>query len=128
MAIQIRPTYGKEVIIDIHDCDPNTFNRDSIKTYFIGACKLLDMIPEDQHFWDYEGQEELKDVDPDHVVGTSAIQFIRTSNITIHTLDRLRRVYLNIFSCKDFEMTEIVKFSKDWFNGVVINIEEIERV
>lgn len=120
--------YGKELIIDIHNCEPGEFNRTSIMKYLKGVCKLIDMVRGPLHFWDYQGHEELKNVDPDHIVGTTAIQFIRTSNITIHCLDRLRRVYINIFSCKDFDKTEVLKFSKDWFGGVIINTKEIERV
>ena len=120
--------YGKELILDVHHCDTSKFNRRDLTFFFNKLCKLLDMIPEDLYFWDYEGEEEFKEVDPDHIVGTSAVQFIRTSNITIHTLDRLARVYLNIFSCKDFEGLKVMILVDEFFNGDIVSNQKITRV
>ena len=114
--------YGKELILDLHGCNPDRFNRRDLANFFRLLCIRIDMIPEELHFWDYKDEEEEKEKDPDHLVGTSAIQFIRTSNITIHTLDRLARVYLNVFSCKDFDEVEIVNFAK-WFFAVAGEVE-----
>lgn len=120
--------YGKEVILDLHECDITKFNRKELRRYFKELCLMIDMERCDLHFWDYVGvpQEEI-DSEPDHLVGTSAIQFIKTSNITIHTLDRSARVFLNIFSCKDYDADIVVEFSKTFFNGEVVNLTEIER-
>ena len=125
--------YGKELILDLHNCDIDRFNRRDLTSFFVLLCERINMIPEDLHFWDYE--DDPKDerlTDPDHLVGTSAVQFIRTSNITIHTLDRLARVYLNIFSCKDFDEIEIINFSKWFFSGVgevkITNKQTIRRI
>lgn len=120
--------YGKELILDIHNCDSSTFNRNSIEKYFIELCKLIDMQREDLHFWDYYGEPRWEyNRAPDHLKGTSAIQFIKTSNITIHTLDILKKVFINIFSCKDFDSIKAAKFSEKWFGGKIITCEKIER-
>ena len=120
--------YGKELILDLHYCNPEKFTRTYIRKYFIGLCKLIEMERCDTHFWDYKGESEEYDKAPDHLKGTSAIQFISTSNITIHTLDILRRVYLNIFSCKDFDENVAIEFSKSWFEGSIKNNKLIRRV
>lgn len=85
------------------------------------------MQPEKLVWWDdlYTPQKE-RETEP-HLVGTSAVQFIRTSNITIHTLDRLKRVYLNIFSCKDFNAQKATSISKIWFKGEIISCTTIIR-
>ncbi len=71
--------YGKELILDLHDCDPTTFNRESISGYFKELCELIDMEAHALHFWDYLNcgltKEEYDALEP-HVKGTSAIQFI----------------------------------------------------
>lgn len=119
--------YGKEVILDIHNCDPTTFNRKSIKTYFTQLCDLIDMERCKLCWWDDHGvPPEEQETEP-HLKGTTAIQFIKTSNITIHTLDILERVYLNIFSCKDFDENVVKKLTSDWFKGEVVNFHVIER-
>jgi len=59
--------------------------------------------------------------------GTSAIQFIKTSTITIHTLDLLQNAYVNIFSCKEFDVDAAQKFTKEWFKGEIVHSYVIER-
>ena len=90
--------YGIELILDLHGCDASRFTRASISEYFERLCILIDMQREELHFWDDEGvSEEDKQTSP-HTQGTSAVQFILTSSIVIHTLDQLKAVYINIFS------------------------------
>lgn len=121
--------YGKELIIDLSNCDPSTFNRDSIEGYFKELCDdVIYMEREDLHFWDYEDDPEGYAVAEPHLKGTSAVQFIKTSNIVIHTLEDMRNVYLNIFSCKDFNDHDAVTFSERWFKGEAINIFTVNRI
>ena len=49
--------------------------------------------------------------------GTSAVQFILTSTIVIHTLDLMKAAYVNIFSCKDFDTDEAAEFTAKWFGS-----------
>jgi len=120
--------YGKELILDLHECNSKLFTRKKINIYFKTLCKLIDMEACKIAWWDdlYTPEEE-KQTEP-HLVGTSAIQFIKTSNITIHTLDILKRVYLNIFSCKDFETKIAEQYSVDYFKGKIVNSNVIERI
>lgn len=121
-------SYGKELILDIHNCDPTTFTRESIKGFFEELCKLLDMEPCEIYWWDDYGLPQEDCQTEPHLKGTSAVQFIKTSNITIHTLDLLGNVYLNIFSCKDFNARAAAEFSESWFKGKVVNSEIMARI
>ncbi len=119
--------YGKELILDIHDCDSSTFTRKSIRNFFKELCDLIEMKRSRLVWWDdYGVPPEEQETEP-HLKGTSAVQFIETSNIVIHTLDILESVYLNIFSCKDFDTNVAEKFSQEWFKGKVVNLQVIER-
>jgi len=120
--------YGKELILDLHNCDSSTFNRKSIRNYFKKLCKLIDMKRGKLCWWDDYGVPPEEQETESHLKGTSAIQFIRTSNITIHTLDLLKNVYINIFSCKDFNTDSVKNFTKDWFKGEIIHFYVIERL
>lgn len=120
--------YGKELILDLHNCDVKTFTRKSIKEYFKQLCELIDMERADLYFWDYRGYPEEYEKAEDHLKGRSAVQFIMTSNITIHTLDILGKVFINIFSCKDFSNTRARNFSVGWFKGKVKNSTVVERI
>lgn len=119
--------YGKELILDLHYCDPVLFSRRSIRKYFKLLCKKIDMKAEKLCWWDdYALEPELQQTEP-HTKGTTAVQFILTSNITIHTLDLLKNVYINIFSCKDFDVDAAIQFSADWFKGEIVSSTVIER-
>lgn len=119
--------YGKELILDLHNCDPSKFKRKIIREYFKRLCLLIDMEPAKLCWWDdLHTPEAEKETEP-HLAGTSAVQFIKTSNITIHTLDKLLNVYLNIFSCKGFDDKIAVRFSARWFDGNVVSKKVIRR-
>ncbi len=109
--------YGKELILDLHYCDVGMFTRESIKEYFNKLCKLIDMKAEDLHFWDDEGLPDEECQTNPKTCGISAVQFILTSTIVIHTLTKLGKAYINIFSCKDFDSEEAGKFTVDWFKS-----------
>ena len=119
--------FGKELILDLHKCDVKKFTRYHIKKYFVELCVLIDMQREDLHWWDYKGLPEEYAKAPAHLKGVSAIQFIKTSNITIHTLDVLKKVYINIFSCKEFDPLDTTLFTAAFFGGKVVNKKFIER-
>ena len=86
-------SYGFELILDLHGCDVATFNRESLDAYFEKLCKAIKMQKCERYFWDDVGlPEEQKQTSP-HTKGSSAVQFILTSSIVIHTLDLLEAVY-----------------------------------
>ena len=119
--------YGKEMILDIHNCDSSTFTRDSIRNYFKELCNLIDMETSKLCWWDDYGVPlEEREVEP-HLKGTTAVQFITTSNIVIHTLDLLDNVYVNIFSCRDFDADIAAKFTSEWFRGEIVSSKILER-
>lgn len=120
--------YGKELILDVHGCDTKHFNRQDLERFFIELCELIDMERADLHFWDYEGVEDEKEQAPAHLSGTSAVQFIMTSNIVVHTLDKLQQVYVNVFSCKDFDADTVQIFVEKFFSGTAIHRREVRRV
>ena len=114
--------YGWELILDIHNCYPSVFNRTQLSLFFKTLCEKIDMEAEDLHFWDYADDPEGYARAPANLKGTSAVQFIKTSTITIHTLDDLERVYLNVFSCKGFDPEIVKALALDWFGGRIVQV------
>ncbi len=109
--------YGQELILDLHDCDSAKFTRTAIEGYFRELCDLIDMERCDLHFWDDVGvPKEEQQKDP-KTTGTSAVQFILTSTIVIHTLDLMKTTYVNIFSCKEFDTNQAAEFTARWFDS-----------
>jgi len=120
--------YGYELILDMHGCDVSKFNRTSLENYFEKLCKAIDMKRSDLHFWDDVGLPPERHQTLAHTKGTSAVQFILTSSVVVHTLEVLEAVYVNIFSCKGFDEKVAEEITKDWFgaNGCISRF--IERI
>ena len=123
-----RTTYGFELILDVHGCDPNTFTRDHLDDYFTRLCDLIDMEKCEVHFWDDVGVEIEEQQTLPHTKGTSAVCFILTSTIVVHTLDLLETVYVNVFSCKDFDPDAATAFTEQFFGGNSAGTNFIKRI
>ena len=124
--------YGKEMLLDLYGCDVSRFTRKGIKEWLVELCKLINMSRADLHlhYWDYigyEGGAREKIEAPIHLCGTSGIQFITTSNITIHTLDSVGECMINIFSCRNFSSFDAACFTADWFGASRKEERTIER-
>ena len=120
-------TFGYELILDLSECSTEKFSREGLTEFFVKICDLIDMKREDLHFWDYIGYEDEIPYDQPHLVGTTAVQFITTSNIIVHTLDLLNGCFVNIFTCKEFDKDIAEKFTCDFFNGVLKNSHFVKR-
>lgn len=109
--------YGTELILDLHDCDVKQFTRGRLQIFFAELCDLIDMKAEDLHFWDDQDVPIMERQTNPKTKGTSAVQFILTSTIVVHCLDELRSVYINLFSCKDFDEFSAERFIVGFFKG-----------
>jgi S-adenosylmethionine decarboxylase len=109
--------YGQELILDLHDCNEKQFTRAHIERFCTELCELIDMERCDLHFWDDVGVDEEEQQTDRKTKGTSAVQFILTSTIVIHTLDLMKAAYINIFSCKAFDTDEAAEFTAKWFGS-----------
>ena len=109
--------YGLELILDLHGCNAERFNRQDLTMFCREICKLIDMERCDLHFWDDVGVPENERQTHPKTKGTSAVQFILTSTIVIHTLDLMKAAYINIFSCKEFDTDDAAQFTAKWFGS-----------
>lgn len=120
--------YGKELILDLHGCDTKTFQRKYIGAYFKMVCYLIDMERCKLTWWDDVGVPKEEQQTEPHLKGTSAVQFIMTSSIVVHTLDLMGNAYINIFSCKNFNEKVSADFTKTWFGGKIVSKKTIKRI
>ncbi len=103
--------WGIASSIDIYECDPQTI-RDAgkIKQFVKELCELIEMkrFGETQvvHF----GEEE-------RVAGFSMVQLIETSLISAHFANLTNTVYLDVFSCKAYDLEVVKKFAQKFFQG-----------
>lgn len=103
--------WGISSSIDIYDCDPATIrDADKIRIFVKKLCELIGMrrFGETQvvHF----GEEE-------RVAGFSMVQLIETSLISAHFANLTNTVYLDVFSCKSYDLQQVAAFSQSFFGG-----------
>jgi len=103
--------YGLELIMDLKECEIDNLTCERLTTFFIDLCARIDMTRHgDPMFW--EDWSETP-----HLHGVSAVQFVETSNIVCHALPLLKAVYLNVFSCKEFDPENVMAFCKEYWGA-----------
>jgi len=97
------------------------FARKNLDDFFSKLCELSDMTPVGKpKYW-----HETSHIP--HLRGYSGIQFIKTSNILIHTLDITQDAYINFFSCKPFSVEKVMEFITSHFQCKVYQLKVIDR-
>ena len=129
-------SYGPQILLDCHECDPSTFNRKNIEKFMIALCASMNMEREDFHFWDDLNTPEEDRMTEPHTKGTSiagvfhkkiGIQFIITSTIVIHCLDVLKIAFIDIFSCKEFDEGDAKEIVYRFFKAKMIGSHHVVR-
>jgi len=109
-----------EILIDLKKCDTE-FSKRVISDYIKKICKLIKM---ERHgkiiIWE-DSHNKIKELRG----GISAFQFIKTSSVTLHSFSKFNSCYINIFSCKKFDMDRVAKFSKQFFKAKKMRIRKI---
>ena len=114
--------FGWELILDLYECDDTVISSEKkIKEFAIKLCKILKMKAYGDPMTPYFG------LNNEHTKGYSLLQFIETSSITGHFSEFTRSAYINIFSCKAYDIEKAEKFSKDFFRAKRLNSRFIVR-
>ncbi|HUW71837.1 MAG TPA: S-adenosylmethionine decarboxylase [Candidatus Humimicrobiaceae bacterium] len=90
--------YGKELILDLLDCDPKIIrSKKKILQYSKKLCSLLKIKRYGKPIC------ERFALDDSHAAGYSLVQLIETSLLSGHFSELWNRAFINIFSCRLFE-------------------------
>jgi len=104
--------YGKELILDLIDCDPKIIrSKDKILEYIDRVCELIIMKRYGNPIIERFGFGK------DYSAGYSVVQLIETSSITGHFSELWNSAYINIFSCKLFDDKITTAFTKKFFKA-----------
>ncbi len=113
--------WGLLTSVDLYECNPKTI-RDAraIKRYVDELCELIEM----KQF----GETQIVNFGEDEkVAGYSMIQLIETSLISGHFANKSNNAYIDIFSCKYYEPTVAVEFTKKFFEAKEVKMHYILR-
>jgi hypothetical protein len=113
--------WGQHLILDVKGCElDKARNPEYIGQFTKDLVKLIDMVafgePQLIHFGDNTDK-----------AGWTVIQLITTSNITGHFLDHNGDLYLDVFSCKSFEINTVTDAVVKYFNPVKIRQRHLFR-
>jgi S-adenosylmethionine/arginine decarboxylase-like enzyme len=124
--------YGQEAIFDISDVPDEFFHKKTVREFAEQLCDEIDMKrgPVYLHMWGEE-KELHKNLTGEGAIkanGLSCIQFLYTSSITIHALDEIKKVFINVFSCNQFDFDKAKKFVEKNVGGKIVKMHNILRV
>ena len=105
--------WGYHMSADCYECDKDKIkNRDHVSDFSKELVESIDMVaygePQIVHFG--EGNKE----------GFTLVQLIETSNICAHFVNETGNVYLDVFSCKDFDPAIVEDVVKKYFSPNMI--------
>lgn len=107
-----RNHFGKELILDLTDCDPKVIrSKRKLDEYIDSLCKIINMKKFGKPFIIHFG------LGSPHTKGFSLLQFIETSSITGHFSELWNSAYINIFSCGPFNTKRAANFTKEFFKA-----------
>jgi len=102
--------WGQLLSMDLYDCDEKVItDKKKLGEFCLKLCKEIKMVP--------YGKPIVKRFGDGDLEGNTAMQFIQTSNITVHCDEIYNRVFIDIFSCKTFNAPRGRAFCKKFFQA-----------
>jgi S-adenosylmethionine/arginine decarboxylase-like enzyme len=112
--------WGFALSLDIARCKPSLIRCPyNIKDFSNSLVKKIDMIP--------YGKPHIVRFGSGNKAGYTLVQLIETSNITGHFCEEDNAAFLDIFSCKPYDVEEAIRVVKDHFEPEVVVRHYIER-
>lgn len=114
--------WGWHLMLDCGSCDIDKItNGEHIKAFSRVLVERIDMKaygePMAVHFAAHDPEKG----------GYTLVQLIETSNICAHFVDKNGDMYLDVFSCKDFDIEVVKNTVKEFFNPKTIGFNFVNR-
>jgi S-adenosylmethionine/arginine decarboxylase-like enzyme len=113
-------TWGKHLILDAAGCSPKRIGSSTvIKNFTNDLVKRIDMKA--------YGEPQIVMFGTGNKKGYTLIQLIETSNIAGHFVEENNTMYLDVFSCKDFDAEIVRELVGEYFDAQKFNIRVLLR-
>lgn len=107
-------------MLDCSGCNSNVSDRDSIYHFNAELIERIDMVQ--------AGEPIITHLLPgDPKQGYSLMQLITTSNICAHFMDHGGTAYVDIFSCKEFDIEEAKSVVSKYFEPAKMRVMYVIR-
>jgi S-adenosylmethionine decarboxylase len=114
--------WGYHLMLDCAECDSEAIkNKNTIYMFVKELVKRIDMVAHGEPMIEF-----LCPGDPSKE-GYSLMQLITTSSITGHFIDHDRHIYLDVFSCKKFDISVVESTVKEFFGSTKMRINFVTR-
>jgi S-adenosylmethionine decarboxylase len=114
--------WGYHTLLDCSGCDKEAITDPiTLKMWIKALVERIDMVPYGEPQIIHFGHNER------HLEGWTVIQLIETSNIIAHFNDHTCEGYIDIFSCKEYDMENAVDTVVEFFNPKKIRKNYITR-
>jgi S-adenosylmethionine decarboxylase len=114
--------WGYHLMLDCGGCNINAMtNKDVVKEFVKVLVEAIDMVAVGEP-WIERTAIGMPDKE-----GFSLYQLIVTSNISAHFVDEPKQIYLDVFSCKEFDEAVVKDVVNTYFKPTKINTRFITR-
>ena len=113
-------TWGKHLMIDAARLNgPAIRNPTRIHHFTAALVKRIDMIP--------YGPSQVVMFGSGNKKGYTMVQLIETSNICAHFVEENNSMYLDVFSCKDFDQMVVKETVEEFFEAKHMKLKVLTR-
>jgi len=113
-------SWGKHLILDARMCRAKAIRSQlHIISFSKKLVKKIDMVPFGDPWCEHFGQGNK--------AGYTLVQLIQTSNIIAHFVEETDDMYLDVFSCKDFDVSDVEQVVYDHFHPLNMKCQVVER-
>jgi S-adenosylmethionine/arginine decarboxylase-like enzyme len=117
MQTTIKP-WGWSSAFDFKNADKKLISDTNfVKEFIIDLCKEIKMKPYGEPWIEKFASHDFR------LFGITVLQAIETSDITCHLAENIGEIYLDIFSCAEYDPQVVLNFTEKYFkcNGKIIN-------
>ena len=117
-----RAPWGQHLVLDFNGCPKELLaNKENILNWSKELVQAIDMVaygePVIKHFATHSHE----------AAGYTLLQMIETSNIAAHFAENIGQVYIDVFSCKAFDVEVALGICKKYFKPTLANMHNLDR-
>jgi S-adenosylmethionine decarboxylase len=112
--------WGYHLIIDAAKCCPDAIrSSQTIHKFTTTLVNSIDMVA--------YGEPQIVHFGTGNKAGYTLVQLIETSNICAHFVEETNDMYLDVFSCKQFENADVFRVLNSFFKPRYVRSEFLTR-
>ncbi len=111
--------WGWSATFDCRACNNLVSNEKALYDWVVELVKRINMVSFGEPLIEHFGEGNK--------TGYTVVQLIQTSNITGHFVDESGDGYIDVFSCKPFDLKTVENVINEFFNPKNIRANMVER-